>query len=136
MRDLIVAEARTWIGTRFHHQGRVKGAGVDCIGLAIGVGKVLGLVPPEFDYNGYKRTPVGMTLVDVMRESGLVDEVYETHPGDILVFRVAHDPQHVAILSDCNTLIHSYAQARKVCEARYDSVWREHFVTAFKFKGV
>jgi NlpC/P60 family putative phage cell wall peptidase len=136
MRDLIIAEARTWIGTPFHHQGRVKGAGVDCIGLAIGVGKELGLVPTEFNYDGYRRTPYGRTLVDVMRDSGFVDEVYEPHHGDILVFRIDMDPQHVGFLSDCGTMIHSYAQSRKVCEARYDSVWRSRYVTAFKFKGV
>jgi NlpC/P60 family putative phage cell wall peptidase len=136
MRDLIIAEARSWIGTPFHHQGRVKGAGVDCIGLGIGVGKALGLVPPEFEFTGYRRTPTGRTLIDVMRDSGLVDEVYEPHPGDILVFKIDQDPQHVAFLTDSNTLIHSYAQARKVCEARYDSVWRKRYVTAFKFKGI
>lgn len=25
-----VAEAITWLGTPYHHQGRVKGVGVDC----------------------------------------------------------------------------------------------------------
>jgi NlpC/P60 family putative phage cell wall peptidase len=136
MRDLIIAEARTWIGTPFHHQGRVKGAGCDCIGLCIGVGKVLGLVRAEFDYTGYRRTPTGKTLVEVLRESEFVEEVYEPHPGDILVFKIDIEPQHVAFLSDSNTLIHSYAQARKVCEARYDSVWQKRYVTAFKFKGL
>ena len=27
--DLAVAEALTWLGTPYHHQGRVKGVGVD-----------------------------------------------------------------------------------------------------------
>lgn len=136
MRDRILTEARSWIDTPFHHQGRVKGAGCDCIGLCIGVGKALELVPQEFEYTGYRRTPHGRTLVDVMRESGFVEEVQEPQLGDILVFRIDVDPQHVALLSERNTLIHAYAQARKVCEARYDSVWRGRFVTAFQFRGL
>jgi cell wall-associated NlpC family hydrolase len=30
IRAAVVAEARSWLGTPFHHQGRVKAAGVDC----------------------------------------------------------------------------------------------------------
>ena len=32
--DLIVAEARRWIGVRWRHQGRSR-SGVDCIGLCL-----------------------------------------------------------------------------------------------------
>ena len=37
----VVRMARTWLGTPYHHQGRVKGAGVDCGGLVIGVARFL-----------------------------------------------------------------------------------------------
>ena len=33
----IVAEAREWIGTRYRHQGSLKGIGCDCLGLVRGV---------------------------------------------------------------------------------------------------
>jgi NlpC/P60 family putative phage cell wall peptidase len=136
MRELIIAEARTWDKTPFHHQARVKGAGVDCVGLCIMVGKTLGLVPNNFEYTGYRKTPHGGTLVQVMRDSGFVYEVYEPREADILVFRIDQDPQHVAFLTDDNTIIHAYAQVRKVCEARYDEFWRDRYVTAFSFKGI
>ena len=54
-RDQIVSQAREWIGTPYHHQARVRGAGVDCIGLLICVCRELGLVAPDFDVNGYAR---------------------------------------------------------------------------------
>jgi NlpC/P60 family putative phage cell wall peptidase len=136
MRDLILEEARSWIGTPFHHQGRVKGVGCDCIGLGIGVGKAKGYVPQDYDYTCYRRTPFGKTLVDELRACGFVEEVSDPQPADLLVFRIDQDPQHVAFLSENNTLIHAYAQARKVCEARYDEAWQKLFVTAFKFKGI
>ncbi|HXO72313.1 MAG TPA: peptidase P60, partial [Bradyrhizobium sp.] len=33
----IVAEARSWIGTRYCHQASLKGVGCDCLGLVRGV---------------------------------------------------------------------------------------------------
>ena len=39
----ICQQARTWLGTPFKHQGRVKGVGVDCLGLLIGVAQELDL---------------------------------------------------------------------------------------------
>ena len=51
----IIATARTWLGTNFHHQGRIKNVGVDCIGLIIGVAAELGVVLP--DRQNYARQP-------------------------------------------------------------------------------
>ena len=36
-RSVIVAAARRWIGTPYHHQGSLRGAGCDCLGLVRGV---------------------------------------------------------------------------------------------------
>ncbi len=38
----IVAVARSWLGTPWIHQGRLKDIGVDCGGLIISLGKELG----------------------------------------------------------------------------------------------
>jgi len=34
----IISCARSWIGTRFQHQARLRGVGADCWGLVLGVG--------------------------------------------------------------------------------------------------
>ena len=39
----VVREAKTWLGTPFHHQGRLKGVGVDCAGVIVCVAKELKL---------------------------------------------------------------------------------------------
>ncbi len=44
----IISQARTWLGTKYHHQGRLKKSargfgGVDCIGLVIGIIDELGI---------------------------------------------------------------------------------------------
>ena len=58
----VVAEARTWLGTKWIHQHRAKGQGVDCAGLIICVVRDLGLLSADFDINGYSRMPDGTLL--------------------------------------------------------------------------
>jgi cell wall-associated NlpC family hydrolase len=41
----VVAEARTWIGTKYHHMARVKGAGTDCLMLLAEVYEACGIIP-------------------------------------------------------------------------------------------
>lgn len=41
-RAAIIAVSRTWIGTPFVHQGRVKGLGCDCVGIPLCVAEELG----------------------------------------------------------------------------------------------
>ncbi len=103
----MVAEARSWLGTPYVHQGRVKGAGVDCAGLVICVGHALGLT--EFDADGYARLPDGwrlMALCEAHMDRIGVDEIA---PGDVVLLRWRRYPQHVAIVGDASA---SSAQAR------------------------
>jgi cell wall-associated NlpC family hydrolase len=48
LRQAVVEEARTWLGTPYHLKGMVKGAGVDCGLLPYAVYRKFDLVP-EFD---------------------------------------------------------------------------------------
>jgi NlpC/P60 family putative phage cell wall peptidase len=48
LRDMIVQEARGWIGTPYMHQASLKGVGCDCLGLVRGVWReVLGAEPEQ-----------------------------------------------------------------------------------------
>lgn len=40
----VISEAMTWLGTPYHHQGRVKGVGVDCGTLICEVYEKVGLM--------------------------------------------------------------------------------------------
>jgi cell wall-associated NlpC family hydrolase len=54
MRVRIVVEARAWLGTPYHHHGRVQGpqGGVDCAQLLAAVYEAVGLVP-RLDLGNY-----------------------------------------------------------------------------------
>jgi hypothetical protein len=50
-RDAVIAEARSWLGTPWHHQASLKGVGCDCIGFIRGVAlPFVGEVTIPLDY--------------------------------------------------------------------------------------
>lgn len=129
-RDEIVAAARSYLGTRYHHQGRNR-AGIDCAGLIVCVARDLGV--EVGDVAGYARTPDGDSLRRAVE--GQAVRVATAQPGDILLMRFDGDPQHLAIMTDYG-MIHSYAQARRVVEHRVDAEWAKRIVAAYQFPGV
>lgn len=138
----VVAEARAWIGTPYHHQARVRGVGVDCAGLVIGVARALGIVPPEMDVCGYSRRPDGTSLLahcDCWMARVPLDAL---QPGDVIVIRVEADPQHMAIVGDYLhgglSMIHSLDRQGKgsVIEHRLDERFRRRLVAGYAMPGV
>lgn len=129
MRYRIVAEARSWIGTPFHHQQCVKGHGVDCIQLVAGVGSALGLCERiHASKSTYRRLPSPRTLLAGL-ESALV-RVTELLPGDVVAIEWrAGLPTHVGIFTEEDTIIHSMESMGGVIETRTEylsihSFWR------------
>lgn len=157
-RNDIVETARGWLGTKFHHQGRVKATkahsgGCDCIGLIVGVTKDLemdsNIFDPvtnrklplyKFDYNNYPKLPDGNMLRNALAnclEEITLDEVNE---GDVILFRFEDEPQHVGIVSKYKSgglgIIHCYASARKVVEHRLDETWLKRVVSSYSFPNI
>ena len=139
----IVQQARTWIGTPFHHQARLKGKGCDCLGLIVGVVDELGLRDKHgqplagYDEVTYSKEPDGAYLSEKL--TALLDEVPigEAQAGDLALFKVRDNPQHMAFLTDYeNTLgmVHSYAPARRVVEHRLDDDWKQRLVKVFRWQ--
>lgn len=129
----IVQEAKTWIGTPFKHQGRVKGLGVDCVGLIIGVAHAFKLT--DFDYRNYSHTPDGFLMQQLLAEHLKIISIQEAKHGDIVLMRFEAQPQHLAILSDYG-MIHAYAQVRRCVEHRMDQLWQSRIVGAYAYPSV
>lgn len=136
-RDQIVAEARTWLNTPWQHQARLRGIGVDCAGLCLGVGWALGLIPKGMDETGYGREPDGTLLAIADKFANVVDT---PSFGDVVVIAFEGRPMHFGILArtadGADSLIHAYATARKVVEHRLDATWRARVVRGYTYNGV
>lgn len=121
-RHQAIAIARGCLGTRFRHQGRMPGVGLDCVGLLVHVLRQLGL--SQYDYHHYGRLPFSGSLERHLMQAGLrpIDR-QATRLADVLLFRFDGGPQHVALQSDLG-MIHAFLLARQVVEHRIDEAWR------------
>lgn len=139
--DEIVAEARSWLGTPWHHQASVRGVGCDCAGLVRGVGNALGLMDCRPDgpggdlFAGYGRKPEPRRMLRTLdyfmdrRPAGVIE------PGDVLLMRFNRDPQHLAILTGEGTIVHALASAGGAVEHRLSPEWRARVVAAWRYRG-
>ena len=142
----IVIAARSWIGTRFSHQGRRKksthdAGGVDCLGLLIGVAHELDLKDrtgrrfADSDCADYSKVPDGNRLHETLAELLELVAMEQMRAGDIALFRLDGNPQHLGIISDYANglgIIHAYVPSRNVVENRLDESWQEKIVAVFR----
>ena len=118
-RQVVVAEARRWIGTRYHPGADVRGAGVDCGMLIVRIFVDLGLCP-AFDPRPYPQD-WHLHRADE-RYLGFVTthcgEVAAASPGDICVFRFGRCYAHGGIVTSTSplTLVHAFSPAGCVLE--------------------
>lgn len=118
-RSIVVGEARKWLGTPYHCQADIRGAGVDCAMLIVRVFVDLGLCKP-FDPRPYsddwflhrsEERYLGFAF-------NYCTEVEGARPGDVIVFRYGRCYSHGGIVSasDPLAIIHAYQPARRVIE--------------------
>lgn len=139
----VVAEARSWVGTKYQHQQRMKGAAVDCIGLVIGVARALHLVPQDFDINGYSGQPDGHSLMRQAKAHMKQIPVSGMRPGDVVVMVFDVDPCHFGIVGDYRhgglSMIHAlqrHGGGGSVVEHRIAPFNKDRIVAAFSLPGV
>lgn len=139
-RDDIVALAREWLGTPYHHQASLRGVGCDCLGLVRGVWRDLygGEPEPLPPYSPGWAESLGeeRLAAAALRHLRPVGRGAE-RPGDVLLFRWRRDcpAKHCAVLSAPDRIIHAH-DAAAVSEVTFTPWWRRHLSHAFSFPGV
>jgi cell wall-associated NlpC family hydrolase len=128
----VIDLARTWVGVPFRHQGRSR-EGIDCVGLAIVVGRELGLLPADFDATGYARRPTDGRLLEEIAER--CTPAPGPEPASLIVVRWNRDPHHVAICTG-PTLIHALSTVGRVVEHGYRHPWPKLTQSVWRLPGV
>lgn len=129
--DTFIEAARGWLGTPFHHQGRTRLVGADCLGLAYGVARELALIDEQ--WRPYGREPHAGELETALRDCPALVEVSSLVAGDLIVFRLVRDLQHMGIYTGRN-IIHAWQPRGRVVEHRYCDKWQARQGLVFRFK--
>jgi cell wall-associated NlpC family hydrolase len=112
-RRCVVAVAETWLRTPYHHMGRIKGGGTDCLMLLAEVYEAAGVIghvdvpfyPP--DWNLHRDAEHYLQgLMRYAREIG-----GPPREGDVAVFKFGRCFAHGAIVIDWPRLIHAWCDA-------------------------
>jgi NlpC/P60 family putative phage cell wall peptidase len=133
----IVALARTWLGTPYHHQASAKGVGTDCIGLVRGIWRELygreAEAAPAYTRD-WAEASGRETLLEAARRHLIEIAPSQAAPGDVLVFRYrgAAVAKHAGVLATPDTIIHAMEGA-PVCEVALSPWWRRRIAGAFAF---
>ena len=139
----IVAEARTWLGTPYHLQACVKGVGVDCAMLLVGIARGCGMcsqpLPPRRYSPQWALHGARETLIEALETSGIVAAIpmAEVALADIIGFRWgAGMLSHVGIISCCAPwrMIHAM-QGHCVVEVGVQAMWASARVAAWQWTG-
>ncbi len=107
-RHELIAEARTWLGTPYHHKGRVKGVGVDCGGLLYEVYATQFQLRPypviyAQDWSLHRSNEL---YLDFIKE--YIQETNTPQAADLVVFQFGRTYSHGGILTGTGRLIHAY----------------------------
>lgn len=137
-RSKIVEQARSWVGTRYRHQGRSKEKGVDCVGLILGVGAELDLqlIAPKY----YAESPSSNLVLRYADQQLVRIENKELALGRVAILWGfdRNEAQHLAIVGEHagrKTMIHSFSKAGRFLEHSWDSFWMKRLVRVYEFPG-
>ena len=134
---VIVAVARSRLGTPYHDQASLRGVGCDCLGLARGIWRdVIGTEPfPILPYSrDWGETGPREVLAEGARRMMPAIALANVMPGTPILFRMAPRAiaKHVGILTGPDRFIHAYERLG-VIEEVLTPTWRRRIAFAFLF---
>jgi len=144
MRDKVFNEARRWVGTTYHHHGRLRGQSCDCIGLIIGVGQALGFnIPAGKETLNYSALPHDDLCERMAAKYGrrVVANIDTARAGQIGLFWYSKRGvgQHFCVFSwheatKRKTMIHAFQGAATVVETGISDFWRKRLIGVYDYK--
>lgn len=133
----IIKVAKTYIGTPFHHLGRVKNHGIDCVGIILCIAKELNIpLVIHSDFERYGRRTRQRSLLEYMDEQFI--RLKTKQLGAILVSwynERTKEPSHLGIVTDIG-IIHTSGGLGVVMEEYWSVKWDEQVIAYYKYPGV
>jgi cell wall-associated NlpC family hydrolase len=112
-RQRVIAEAETWLRTPYHHMGRIKGSGTDCLMLLAEVYEAAGVIPhvdvPFYPPDWNLHRDAERYLQGLMRYAREIGGPPQS--GDVAVFKFGRCFAHGAIVVSWPRLMHAWCDA-------------------------
>lgn len=130
-KEKVVEQAKTWIGTKFRYQGRIKknennNGGIDCLGFILKLCDEL-----EYKYNNktlsfydtiiYSKKPNYEILKENFSKFFRIKNIEDISSGDIVLKQVSKEQSHLMIYTG-QTFIHASAITFTVVEHEVDNL--------------
>ena len=133
----VIAKAREYLGTPYHPGARVKGAGVDCIGLVVCVFGDLGVAVDDWS-GATEGDQIGLLTDRLDDYCDPLTSLDDVRPGDILLFRYRSMNHHTALCTESGLMIHAYdsPSCNRVVEQSIDDSWERRFLRGYRYKGM
>ena len=137
MQRRLLASALTWVGTPFRGHANIKGAGVDCVNLAVSVYAESGFYfvynPPSYTLDGGKHLAVSK-VASWLEASGKFDHIEgDTAVGDTLLFKIGCGVEHhVGVQITSALFIHSIRGYGVIESNVADPSWASRFTRAYR----
>ena len=132
----VIGIARSWIGTPYHDQASLRGAGCDCLGLARGVWRESSAraVPDPALQPGLGRDRAARGSGRGRSAHDVGNAACRGRPGALVLFRMTPRAiaKHVGILTGPDSFLHAYERLG-VIEEPLTRSWRRRIAFAFMF---
>lgn len=145
MRTKIIASAMSWIETPYHHHARIKGVGIDCAQLIVGVALECELLTlaqataiPSYSVQWHLHNKEEK-MIEQLEFCGCVDTKNTTPyatPGDIITFKFGRTSSHLGICVSPTRFIHADLAAGKVVCVSMNDEWVQRWTHTFLFPGL
>lgn len=116
----VVAAGRAWLGTPYHHDAAVMGAGVDCarflLEAFIGAGLIERFKPEPYSSQWHLHRGEEIYAETVVRFAAEIPATPPYPVATVLLFRHGRTFSHSALVTAWPRIIHAYAAARQVEE--------------------
>jgi hypothetical protein len=137
-----VSAVRGYVGSPFHHQGRLPGVGMDCPAIIICALWRFGIWPRSKDVTGYPRIPDGHSIKAYCDEHLTPIAEDAMRAADVVLVRWSGGPpQHLGVLFNYPhgglAMVHADSVTRKaVCEQRVKFGRAMGLVAAYSVPGL
>lgn len=142
-REAIIKDAYTWLDTPYHHKAMVKGVGVDCAQLVLGIAINTGQVPEDTKIDDYSTEwhlhNNEELMLQVLQSFGCKEVPKdELLPGDILCFKYGRVSSHLAIYLPNHSMIHAHLNQDRprVTLHSFNGEYMDRLAQVYQFPGV